>query len=318
MHDAVPPPSAAGGGAAGGSLWVGCACSVVGAAVGLTESVVSYRAGLDDHGFTRGDVLAIVHALVMIPVLLGLLRAARILGSASLWRGSMGVFGSILALAPVGLIESDERPALWELALVVTSIGLIAGFAMAIVQGPPPQPRTATVEPPVATAAPADASSGARAEPIKLGYAGPDVNAAQHSIPLGILLLLAWLVLKYGVRTSAVGWAITLGSVFGVLALSLAAFAVWWGIVKLKLARRVGVLAAVSGILDLAMVASAAGALLLVAVTAVILTREGTALGWERARTPLLVVGILSVAWELAIGGMLAAVARRRTVPSDS
>ena len=60
------------------------------------------------------------------------------------------------------------------------------------------------------------------------------------------------------------------------------------------------------------------GALLLVAVTAVILTREGTELGWERARTPLLVVGVLSVAWELAIGGMLAAVARRRTVPSDS
>jgi hypothetical protein len=242
---------------------------------------------------------------VLVPQILALLAfltLAREAGSISLWRSSIGVFGSTWLMAVYAIdFAGPQGGGLWE-ALITVAVGVGLVFLLVLVSrrpsafpqpapeaSPTPQP---AVDPPKQDEASADPAEKPRPGKSAWGWAAI------------IFAFVAARILRKVVRRTAFDWG-QVGHIACIvlvccLLCALVAFVVWFGISKIRLRHKLGSMAAVSGGADLVSAALNLAFYLLLAFATVRAASHLLELDWSdpSLRIPATMVDVFDLAWK--------------------
>ena len=219
-------------------LWllIGAGAVLIEVCLSGTSCWIDFSRHQQPEGFTITDGLDLLCLLPGFLILLAFLALAREAGSLGLWRSSIGLFGSTWLLGALVYSDPEVGPAGLHVVLAVAvGIGAICLFAI-VASNPSGFLQPASAE------SPAKEPESEKSKPKNSGWGCFSVLGAA---------VLTRLILR-GLRRMRVEW-FELLCIVGALILvcCFVFFLIWFGISKIRLRRKFGIMAAVSGWADL-------------------------------------------------------------------
>ena len=267
----------------------------------------------EPQGFTITDGLDWAVILPHIVVLLAFLALAREALSISLWRSSIGVFGSMWLLAVWSVMPSSEAEGFgpWEaLATVTLVIGIICIFVLI-------SRRPAAFRQPAAGESPSQERAAKEPESNEPTANQPEKPRSEKSKWGCLSIVLAFVAARLlhklfrhtGLGRGQVEAIATIVIPCCVL-LAPPVFLVWFGISKIRLRHKLGSMAAVSGWADLVSATLGLAAFVFIAVATVQAALREQELDWYEPtlRIPTTVESVYDLVWKALFAALFLSV----------
>lgn len=289
--------------------WIWRGVIGVGVEIVLTfvELTIELAGRSSDDSLGWDDLVTLLQIPAQALVLVAFLQIARCAASTGLWRSAVGAYGMMwLMMTLMTLPFGETRPALWE--IIAWLLILVFAIAVTVEVIRKPWLPVVSVAPAPATGDDADSTGH---NTVVLEYETPKRKASDYSYaPVAVLV---YFIVRHLFRKSIELWTFAVGLLGLLLMIATFGFVIWFAIEKMRVSRRAGRWMAVSGVMDLVMLALMLAVIAITLVQAVVESwNSGAEIAPEPPQWALIAISIASIAWASAVAAALLGSARKR------